>query len=148
MKHPHYRRRGFTLLEVTVAAALMILCGAIVAQMLHLVARLERSSDARQTAVRAVANRLEQLQARSWDELPVAKRTAEPVPAEVLQVLPRAQLWSEVIEQEGGPGRENSVREVRVQIDWPDAAGNRVQPVSLSGWKHRPTAAAAKEEQP
>jgi prepilin-type N-terminal cleavage/methylation domain-containing protein len=143
MKHPNPSRRGFTLLEVTIAAALLILCGAVIAQMLHLVARVERSSDARQAAVRAVANRLEQLQARSWDKLPVAKRTAEAAPAEILQVLPRAQLWTEVIELE-----EGQLREIRVQIDWTDAAGNPVQPVSLSAWKHRPATAAAKEEQP
>lgn len=141
MKHPHPGRRGFTLLEVTIAAALLILCGVVIAQMLHLVARVERSSDARQAAARAVANRLEQLQARSWDKLPVAKRTAEAAAAEILQVLPRAQLWTEVLEQEAG-----QVREIRVQIDWTDAAGNQVQPVSLSTWKHRPATAAAKEE--
>lgn len=146
MKCHHPRRRGFTLMELTIAAALLILCSAVITQMLHLVARMERASDARQAAVRAVANRLEQLQARSWDELPVAKRTAEATPAEVLQLLPRAQLWTEVVEQEKSAAI--LVREIRVQIDWTDAAGNRVPSVSLSAWKHHPATTAAKEKQP
>ena len=141
MKHPARHRTGFTLIEVTIACMLLILCAAVVAQMLHLVARQERITDLRQTALRAVANRLEQLQARAWDELPVAARSAEPAPAEVLQLQPKAQLWSEVLEQEDG-----QVREIRVQIGWPDAAGNQVQPVSLSAWKQR--TASAPEAQP
>jgi Tfp pilus assembly protein PilV len=141
MKHSRRHRRAFTLLEVTIACLLLILCAAVVAQMLHLLARQERVTDVRQTALRAVANRMEQLQARAWDELPVAPRTAEALPAEVLQLQPRAQLWSEVLEQEDG-----RVREIRVQIDWPDAGGNTVQPVSLSGWKYR--VASSPETQP
>jgi type II secretory pathway component PulJ len=137
-KHRRHRR-GFTLLEVGIACAMFVIVGIVVAELLHVVARQERTADARQAALRAVANRLEQLQARAWDELPVAKMDERP-PEDVLQLLKNARMQSEVTAVE-----EGAARQIRVQIDWRDPAGNWLPPVALSAWKHRP---AKSEEQP
>lgn len=135
--------RGFTLLEVSAASMILIVTCALMAQLLFLVSRQERAAELRQTALRAVANRLEQLQARGWDELPVAKAAEEAAPAEVLALQPQAIMRTEVTAAE-----EEAVRQIRVQIEWPDAVGNRMEPISLSAWKHRPATAASSEAQP
>ena len=129
-------RRAYTILEVTIASVMFIACAVVIAQMLHLIARQERATDARQAAIRTVANRLEVLQASSWDELEVRPARDEPVPEIVLAVLKTATMHSEVSAVE-----EGAARQIRVWIEWRDPAGNRVQPIELSAWKHRPTSA-------
>lgn len=126
-------------MEVSIACVMLIAGGAIVAQMLHLIARQERSTDARQAAIRAVANRLEVLQASDWDELEIRPATEETVPANVLAVMKTATMHSEVTAVEDG-----AARQIRVWIEWRDATGKQVQSLELSAWKHRPQA----EEQP
>jgi len=136
-----YRNRhAFTLLEVTLASAVLIACAVVIAEMLHLVARQERTTDARHAALRAVANRLEVLRAHGWDELGERPLRDDPVPEEVRSLLKNAKLQSEIVAVEDG-----AARQIRVQLTWRDAAGNRVQPIELSAWKHRP---ARQEEQP
>lgn len=134
----HRHRRGFTLLELTTACAMFVVVALVVAELIHVITRQERSADARQAALRAVANRLEQLQARDWDDLPVAK-THETLPDDVQLLLKSARMQTEVTAVEAG-----AARKIRVQIDWRDPAGNWLSPVALSAWKHRP----GSEEQP
>jgi type II secretory pathway pseudopilin PulG len=131
LTHRH-RRRGFTLLELTTACAMFVVVALVVAELVHGITRQERSADARQAALRAVANRLEQLQARDWDDLPVAK-TDETLPDDVQMLLKTARMQTEVTTVE-----EGAARQIRVQIDWRDPAGNWLPPVALSAWKHRP----------
>ena len=142
IKNRPRQRTAFTLLEMVLACAMFVLCGVIVAEMLHLFARQERAVDARQAALRAVANRLEQLQARTWEELPVSPLADEPPPTDVTSLLKGATMQTEVVDAENG-----AAREIRVQVVWSDPAGNRAQPIALSAWKHRPAARSA-EEQP
>ncbi len=135
----HRRRRGFTLLEMGIACAMFLVLGIVLAELLNLVARQERSADARQAALRAVANRLEQLQARAWDELPVAN-TDDELPEDVRLLLKSARMQTEVAAVEDG------ARQIRVQMDWRDPAGNWQAPVVLTAWKHRPNSNS--KEQP
>ncbi len=126
-------RRGSLLVEVTAAAVIVVVCCALLAQMLFLIARQERTAEARQVAWLSAANRLEQLLAREWADLPVAEAAEGKVPAELLRLLPTAQMRTQVIAVEDG-----AARQVSVEIVWRDQAGVSVQPVSLSAWKHRP----------
>lgn len=135
-----FHRRGFTLLEVAIACAMFVIVGLVLAELLHLVGRQERAADARQAALRAVANRLEGLQARSWNDLPIGK-TDETPPDDVLLLLKSARMQSEVTAEEDGV-----TRQIRVQLDWRDPAGNWLPPIALSAWKHRPVSSS--EEQP
>ena len=132
--------RAFTVLEVAIAAVLFVASAVVVAQLLHLIARQERATDARQLALRAVANRLEVLQAQAWEQLEVRKPMEETVPENVLLFQKSAKMHSEVVAVE-----EGAARQIRVWIEWRDPAGNPVQPLELSAWKHRPGSA---EEQP
>lgn len=131
------QRRGSLLVEVTAAAVIVIVCCALLAQMLFLIARQERTAEARQVAWLVAANRLEDLVAKEWADLPVADAASDKVPAELLRLLPSAKMHSQVIASE-----EDTARQVRVEISWTDRAGLAVQPVSLSAWKHRPAAEA------
>ena len=134
--HCRSHRSAYTVLEVTLASVMFIACAVVVAQMLHLIARQERATDARQAAIRAVANRLEVLQASTWEELEVRPAKEETVPENVLAILKTATMHSEVTAVEDG-----AARQIRVWIEWRDPAGKRVQPLELSAWKHRPTSA-------
>ncbi|WP_254507003.1 hypothetical protein [Anatilimnocola floriformis] len=133
-------RSAFTILEMTIASAMFVACALVVAQLLHLIARQERATDARQAALRAVANRLDVLQAQTWEQLAVRVVTDEAAPEDVLLLLKTATMHSEVVALD-----DDASRQIRVWVEWRDPAGNRVQPIELSAWKHRP---APVEEQP
>lgn len=72
------RRRGFTLLEMFVAGALLVTLLMVCVQMLQATASQHRETRRHQAAVQAAANVMERLMARSYD---VLTRISTSVPA-------------------------------------------------------------------
>lgn len=134
---PRTQRRGFTLIEISAAAFIMMATFALLAQVLLLVQRQERAAEARQLATQEAANRLERTMTLDWDKLTVGERVEHSVSAELTRLLPSAKLFLQV-EQEA----LLEAKRVRVEISWQGPAGVAVQPIVLTAWKHRPAAEA------
>jgi hypothetical protein len=125
--------RGFTVFEVAAAATILILAGMLFTQLLFLSVRQERAAQARHVALRVAAIELETLAAREWKELVPTGPTTQPAPPEVRQLLPTAELRTEIQSHEN-----DSVREVCVEIVWRSKSGAAAEPIRLAFWKHRP----------
>jgi hypothetical protein len=137
-RHPR-ARRGLAIVEITAASVLLIACFALLAQLLFLIAREDRAIEARQAATCAVANELEAVMARDWADLGVGEPLEVDVPPQVLALLPSASMRTHI-----EAGAEEGSKRIRVEIDWTDASGNTVAPISLTAWKHR----RSQDEQP
>ncbi|WP_425614827.1 hypothetical protein NA78x_004706 [Anatilimnocola sp. NA78] len=129
------------MIELSATAVVLIVCMVLFAQLLALVGKQERVAAGRQVALRAAANRLEQLLAKDFGELAVTTAKDETTPAEVLKQLPSAQLSVQVSAVEP-PAGEVAAKQIRVAITWRDAAGVTVPGVALTGWKHQSAEAA------
>lgn len=127
------RRRGFTLLEMFVAGALLVTLLMVCVQMLQATASQHRETRRHQAAVQAAANVMERLMARSYDGLTSEAVADTPLSAEVLQVLPDAKLEILVVPQT----EPVDAKRVTVLVRWPDRAGRPEQTVRLAAWKHR-----------
>ena len=127
------RRRGSLFLEVTMAVTLLAFAFIAVAQLLAVAAKQRRETDWRVMATREAANVLEQIMARPWEEITTEKLAEIELSAEAAARLPEAQLSVAVDESDGTPAE----KKVRVEIDWKDLGGLRVEPIRLVAWKHR-----------
>jgi hypothetical protein len=132
-------RRGLAVVEVSAASMVLVICFALLAQLLYLIARQERSAEIRGVAVRTAANQLEALLAKRFEDLEMHEQAEAAVPDELLRLAPSAILKTAVTASDD----ENS-KQIRVDVAWRSAQGVLVSPVSLTAWKHRP----ATESQP
>jgi hypothetical protein len=127
------RRRGVAIVEITAASLVLIMAIMLLAQLLHLVARQERASEAREAAVRTAANELEAMLAEDWEALTIDEGI-EVSPPEALRQL----LHSVTVKRQVSAGEDASGKQLRVQVSWRDASGELVSSVTLVAWKHRP----------
>jgi len=129
-----YRTRPGTLLfEVTVAIALAVAVIAAVTQILLLAAGQRRHTEQRTAAVWEVGNLMEDFLTRPWPDLTAEKLTATELSATCRRTLPDARLQVQVAAE----GESDTCRRISIQLDWPNAAGQRVVPVRLVGWRYR-----------
>jgi type II secretory pathway pseudopilin PulG len=127
------RRRGMTLVEAGVALVVVAAAGLALVQLVALAARQQRAAEIRLLAVQEVANQAERVALRNWDEAAVGQATSwEPGP-ELAERARRPACRMTVTEEAGPP----PARRILLQVDWLDAAGQRVSPVELTVWKFR-----------
>ncbi len=122
-------RRGAIVHEASVA---VILAGAIiacVAQLLTFSAQQTRARTQRLTAVREAANLMEQLMARSWDDLTADHIAETRLSENCHSALPGSNLDVVLTDDEGA-------KRVHLTITWQHASGNREAPVQLVAWKY------------
>jgi Tfp pilus assembly protein PilV len=131
--HAFNRRRGISVLEVSAASVVLIMAFMLLAQMLVLIARHERNAEAREVALREVANQLEVALARSWEDWKIGELQELTPAKEVLALLPTAKLTTQV-----SAGEDADSKQLRMELTWKDSTGEFVSPVSLVAWKHRP----------
>lgn len=123
--------RGATLIEVTVALVVLAAALLALAQMVTLVARQRRLTEARRIALQEVANQAERVAVMAWDEAAPDKLTAwEPSP-ELIAAIPLSACSVRVTDEPGPP----AARRVRLEVSWNDAAGQPVTPAGLTLWK-------------
>ncbi len=127
-------RRGTTLLEVTVAAAMLMGMMAVCLQMFGAVAAQNRAAEIRQTAVREAANAMERLRAVSWDELTAKNLQNVRLSEEASRALPGGELRIESTV----PTDESDAKRIAVSVRWQDRTGRFMQPVRLVAWRYRP----------
>jgi len=130
-KHPSTSRREGSIVHE--AAMAVVLAGAILASVVQIMAfsaQLSRSQRQRLTATREVANLMEQLMARSWDNLTPAAAAEVELSAACQTALPAAQL--EIAVQPADDG----AKQLNIAIAWQNAAGQPEAPVHLVAWKY------------
>ncbi len=128
------RPRGITLVEVVASAALLTILLAVLAHVLTIVAMQRRSGNRRLLAVEEVANVMERIALRQYDELQEEQPPKVPLSDEAQRSLPGAALTIEVSPEGTRPPLG---RRVTVQLTWENRSGQTNRPVRLSAWRYR-----------
>ena len=146
--HPRrLRNRGLIAHEAAIA---LVLTGAIlvsVVQFLAFSAQQSRTRHQRLAATREAANLMEQLMARSWDQLTPASVSGIELSAGCQETLPDAQLEISIADQADAPASPvtatvndtrigGGVKQLHITSAWHQASGNREAPVHLVAWKY------------
>ncbi|MFH1264389.1 MAG: hypothetical protein ABIK89_01590 [Planctomycetota bacterium] len=127
------RRRGSSLLEVTAAGILLAMMLTVSLQFFRATAAQRRGLQARRTAVEEVANVMERLSARPWEELTAENAgQVEPSP-EVRQALSGSELKIDVLQTEGEP----EGKRITVALRWPAGPEQPDRSVRLVAWRYR-----------
>jgi hypothetical protein len=126
------RFRGFTIAEV---AAALVVAACAAAGLVHLVsasAAQRRASETRRLAIQEIANQAERLSLETWDNLTPERLASLKPEDELLAAVPGAKLTATLAEEAGPP----AAKRVRLSITWTNSAGQPVEPLSLTIWKH------------
>ncbi|MGH7202422.1 MAG: type II secretion system protein [Planctomycetaceae bacterium] len=123
-------RRGFTLVELIVAAILLGTLMLITVPTLKWASDQRRDAQKRQEAVEEAANLMERLTARPWDELTNENLQDVTLAEELRPQFPGAEL--EVAVQEA-----DDAKRIRILLHYADHAGRPTAPVRLTAWVQR-----------
>lgn len=126
-------RRGFTLIEVMVAGTLLGAVMLTVTPLLGWVARERHAAEQREVAVQEVANILERVTARNWEEITSAAVSGVKLAPESASFLDDAELRIEITENEQQP----LSKQVSVSLQWKDRFQNSVAPVRVTTWVYQ-----------
>ena len=129
------RRRGSLLVEVAMAAVLLMIAMTLTVKVLGFVALERRASERRQRALFEVANLMERITAYPFDEVTpelAGRLTLSPA---ARQSLPDSELAVDVAGSEPGPGR--SAKRIAIKLRWRGPDGEWVAPVRLTSWIER-----------
>ena len=127
------RNHGVTILETTVALTIVTAAALALAQLVGTAGKQRRTTYARQMALLEVANQAERIAVADWDSVTPEALTTWPASDELLEVLPSAKCAAVVTDEVGPP----EGRRIRLSVSWMNAAGQEVEPVSLTIWKFR-----------
>jgi hypothetical protein len=127
------RRRGYGLVELSVAGLLLAVAMAIVAQTAGWLALERRGAERRQRAMQEAANLMEQLTARPWSELTPELARAQSLSPAGKAVLRDGTLDVAIAPTEG----DASSKTIAVRIGWGGTSGTAPAPVRLVAWVHR-----------
>jgi Tfp pilus assembly protein PilV len=129
-------RRGFTLLEAFVAAAVL---GALTVACLKFftagAAQQEAMRD-RSRAAQLAANVMERLTAQPWDQLTAEKVRPLQDAEDLRQSLPDSKIEIQITQPSGEPG----AKQIAVLVRWPSRSDVPPRPVRLVAWRYRPAA--------
>ncbi|MBN1588147.1 MAG: prepilin-type N-terminal cleavage/methylation domain-containing protein [Pirellulales bacterium] len=129
------KRRGFTVLEMMVAAALLAVAATLCLQMVMLDTATRRAAAQRRLATREAANLVERLMARPRDQLTRETAEALELSPEAVEKLPEARLAVEFDESaDDGP----SATRLTLTLTWQGRSGQTVRPVRLVAWHYGP----------
>ena len=120
------RRSAFTLLELLVAATLLIALISFVLPLAFRASRLWQEARSYRLAVHELSNQLEDLTLLGDEERKQALSNWKPNEA-LLQVLPEASITGEVIDDADG-------KRLRLSLQWQRPYGT--QPLTMVGWIH------------
>jgi type II secretory pathway pseudopilin PulG len=127
------RRRGYNIIELTVATVILVAVMGVSLKWFVATARQRRAADCRQAALREAANAMERLAARPWEELTPegVSKLATSLPPD--PSLPGGQVLAEV----KGPGGEPEGKFLTVTVRWRPRAEAPPEQVRLVAWKYR-----------
>lgn len=127
------KRRGLTILEVTVAGVLLAAAATLVARVLATTAGVRREAQRREWALQEASNLLERITAKPWDSVTLETAAAEGLSEETGRTLPDGTVEVNVIEvPQPLPGKR-----ITVVVRWKKGAGEAASSVRLSTWMYR-----------
>jgi prepilin-type N-terminal cleavage/methylation domain-containing protein len=130
LRRPRRPSHGFTLLEVTVAAAVLVVLASMCVQVYGAMAVQRRSLARRALAVQTVQNHLEHIDSLPWDEVSDETASAITLPEHLLTQLPGANIAADVT-TEAGPVAS---KRVSIELSWTGHNGQPARPVRLMLW--------------
>jgi prepilin-type N-terminal cleavage/methylation domain-containing protein len=133
-RHPRAVRRGFTVIEVSLALAVLLAASILLTQFLVASSQQRKLADQRRLALEELSNRLERVMAAKWEDANVAAIEGQELSQAVQENLPAAKLTADITDE---PGGSTSGKRVRLEISW-EQHGQRVSPIGLAGWKFPP----------
>lgn len=125
-------RRGTLLVEVIVSLVLLAAVFRLLVPTLGVVQKQRRYAVQRQTALDEASNVLESVSSWPWEQLTRERLDTLKVSDSARRLLPDAEIRTSLMESEAP-----SARQIMLEIQWRDQAGNRVAPVRLACWIHR-----------
>jgi len=126
-------RKGFTIAELVVAIAIGVAAMSCIAQLLYQATRQAQAAARRQVVSLEVANIMEQLMVRSWQEITAANAPEVELSEACRQVLPEARLQLEILPEDD----ELEARRITVTVSGAMAGGQVDQSVRLTAWRYR-----------
>ena len=124
------RRRGFTLLEVLAAGALLAVAMTLAVQALGWLAADRRALDRRREAAQEAANIMERLASTPWDDLTPEALDVAKLSPEARKALPGGILKVAVTTQ-------GALKRLAVEVRWRGQGGPAEAPVRLTSWVAR-----------
>ena len=118
-KHPFddaspTRRRGFTLIELTVAAAILAVLIAIVMQCISVSFRERARAASRHAATELAANLLEAARGQPFDKLDKTWADAQVIPTETAALLSQGKVAVTIDSEKGVP----NAKRITAQVQW------------------------------
>ncbi|MSU79934.1 MAG: hypothetical protein EXS16_17820 [Gemmataceae bacterium] len=126
-QHP-YRRTAFSVVEVTVALAIVAVVSVTIAQVVIVSLRERARSAARQAALELAANVLESARAEPFAKLDADWAKAQSVPSVMSELLPAGKLVIAVGPDAGAP----NAKVVSVEVLWREADDQPLWSVRLT----------------
>ena len=129
---PH--RRGLTLTELIVAAAIAVTAMVGIAQLMYQVTRQYQIVASRNLVAQEAANIMEDLMSRPWKEIASGDLPSIQVSPACLQAVSQAEVHLEIAPEQD----QKEVRRITVQIDWTLHGQQRIEPIQLVAWRYQP----------
>ena len=123
-------RRAMSLLEITIAAALLAALMTVSVQMIRALGGQQRSVERRALAMRTVQALAEQIGNTPWEELTAESAGLVEIPTVVATHLPESKL-TVALEEEQEP---IAAKRVTVQLQWNGPGGQPTGPARLTTW--------------
>lgn len=129
-----FRRAGFTLFELTIAAILLAAVMVTAIPTLAWIVRVRHAAERQQVATLGVGNLMERVTALAWDEITPEALAAIALPESLARQLPAADLKISVVSTSETP----EAKRVSIELRWQETpAGSLSPPVRLAAWVYR-----------
>lgn len=128
------RRAGYGLVEMAMTGFLIAAAMAATLQVIGWVALERRAGERRERAVAEVANLMERVAARPWEELENSRLASLKLNETTARFLPGPKLEVKVEPLDDAPSR----KKITVELRWLDRTGRPEAPVRLVAWAYRP----------
>jgi type II secretory pathway pseudopilin PulG len=125
------RRRAVTIVELVISLMILGLAMVSVVQLLATTARQQRVANQRRVALAEVANQAERIALLPWSEITADKLSEWKPSPELAAMLPAAHCTLQISDDSSSP----KARQVRIQVDWTNGAGQPVDPVAITLWR-------------
>jgi len=133
VKQCHTGRRGYNILELTVATVILVALMGVSLKWFVATAGQRRAADRRQAALREAANAMERLAVRPWEELTPEGVSKLAASLPVNEFLPGGQLSAQVTQPAGEP----ETKILAVTVRWQARQETPAEQVRLVTWKYR-----------